>query len=237
MPRPDVPFLVRRRHTYYTVHNGCECAHSTDGVSGSSITYRSHRWQKLMKPCLSSSKYHAFHTSPYHLLWTLSLPPRGINHFSEDSHIQNWVLFLLRLHPFILCGVISPLISSSILGTYRPGEFIFQCPIFLPFQTVHGVLKARILMWFVIPFSSDHILSDLSTMTRPFGWPHTAWLSFIELDTTVFHVIRLASCLWLWFKSVCPLTPSLSTYRLTWVSLTLNEGGSARLLLPTLDLG
>ena len=35
-----------------------------------------------------------------------------------------------------------------------PGEFIFQCPIFLPFHTVHGVLKARILKWFAIPFSS-----------------------------------------------------------------------------------
>jgi len=64
------------------------------------------------------------------------------------------VLFLLWLHPFILSGVISPLISSSILGTYRPEEFIFQCPIFLPFHTVHGVLKARILKWFAIPFSS-----------------------------------------------------------------------------------
>ena len=49
---------------------------------------------------------------------------------------------------------ISPLISSSILGTYQPGEFIFQCPIFLPFHTVHGILKARILKWFAIPFSS-----------------------------------------------------------------------------------
>ena len=27
------------------------------------------------------------------------------------------------------------------------------------------------------------------------GWPHTAWLSFIELDKAVVHVIRLASCL------------------------------------------
>ena len=34
---------------------------------------------------------------------------------------------------FILSGVISPLISSSILGTYQPGEFIFQYPVFLPF--------------------------------------------------------------------------------------------------------
>ena len=30
----------------------------------------------------------------------------------------------------------------------------FQCPIFLPFHTVHGVLKARILKWFAIPFSN-----------------------------------------------------------------------------------
>ena len=46
------------------------------------------------------------------------------------------------------------LISSSILGTYWPGEFLFQYPIIVPFHTVHGVLKARILKWFAIPFSS-----------------------------------------------------------------------------------
>ena len=73
---------------------------------------------------------------------------------SITSHIHSWVLFLLWLHPFILFGVISPLISSSILGTYRPGELLFQYPIILPFHTVHGVLKARILKWFSIPFSS-----------------------------------------------------------------------------------
>ena len=57
---------------------------------------------------------------------------------SITSHIHNWVLFLLWLRLLILSGVISPLISSSILGTYRPGEFIFQCPIISPFHTVHG---------------------------------------------------------------------------------------------------
>ena len=31
---------------------------------------------------------------------------------------------------------------------------MFQCPIVLPFHTVHGVLKARIQKWFAIPFSS-----------------------------------------------------------------------------------
>ena len=57
---------------------------------------------------------------------------------SITSHIHNWVLFLLWLHPFIVSGVISPLISSSILGTYQPGVFPFQYPIILPFHTVHG---------------------------------------------------------------------------------------------------
>ena len=48
----------------------------------------------------------------------------------------------------------SLLMSCSILDPYRPGKFIFQCPIFLPFHTVHGFLKARILKCFAIPFSS-----------------------------------------------------------------------------------
>ena len=122
--------------------------------------------------------------------------------FHQQSHAQ-LVVFLLWLHPFIFSRVISPLISSSILGTYRSGEFIYQCLIFFSFHTVHGVLEARILKWFAIPFSSDHILSDFSSMTQP-----SAWLSFIELDKAVFRVIRLARCLWLGFPSVCPLIPS-----------------------------
>ena len=56
------------------------------------------------------------------------------------------------------------------------------------------------------------------------GWPHMAWLSFIELHKAVVRVIRLASYLWLWLQSVCPLMPSLSAYHLTWVSLTLDMG-------------
>ena len=66
------------------------------------------------------------------------------------SHIHNWVLFLLWLHLFILSGVISALISSSILGTYRPGEFIFQCPIFLPFHTFHGYEPMNYASYFTL---------------------------------------------------------------------------------------
>ena len=47
---------------------------------------------------------------------------------SITSHIHNCVLFSLWLSLFILSGAIFPLFSSSTLGTYHPGEFIFQCP-------------------------------------------------------------------------------------------------------------
>ena len=47
---------------------------------------------------------------------------------SITSPIHNWVSFLLWLRPFIPSGVSSLLFSSSIVGTYRPGEFLFQCP-------------------------------------------------------------------------------------------------------------
>ena len=73
--------------------------------------------------------------------------------FSHQSHPQLGIVFALAPSLY-LSRVISPLISSSNLGTYKPGEFPFQYPIILPFHTVHGVLKARILKWFAIPFSS-----------------------------------------------------------------------------------
>ena len=56
------------------------------------------------------------------------------------------------------------------------------------------------------------------------GWPHMAWLNFIELDMPVVRVIRMARFLWLWFQCVCPLMLSRNTYLLTWVSLTLDMG-------------
>ena len=61
--------------------------------------------------------------------------------------------------------------------------------------------------WSGLPFSSpvDHILSELSTMTRP-SWVslHSMAHSFIELDKAVAHVIRLVSFLWLWFSACLP---------------------------------
>ena len=73
---------------------------------------------------------------------------------------------------FILYGVISTLFSDSILGTYQPGEFIFQCHTFWPFHTVHEVLKARILKWFASPLCSGPCFVrtfyyDLSVLSGP----------------------------------------------------------------------
>ena len=102
----------------------------------------------------------------------------ALNLASITSPIHNWVVFLLWLHPFILSGVIFPLISSSILGTYRPGEFLFQCPIFLSFHT--GVLKARILKWFAVPFSNGpHSVRPLHYDPPVLGGP--TWHGLISL--------------------------------------------------------
>ena len=95
----------------------------------------------------------------------------------------------------------------SMLSSYWPGEFIFQCPIFSPFHTVLGVLKARMLKWFATPFSMDHILSDLSTMTRP------SWAALHGMAHHLIELARLWSMCSVWlvfcscgFYSVCPLT-------------------------------
>ena len=63
------------------------------------------------------------------------------------------------------------------------------------------------------------------------------WLSFIELDKAVVCVITLTSFLLLWFQCVCPLMPSCNTYRLTWVSLTLDEGYLLTATPPDLERG
>ena len=76
----------------------------------------------------------------------------------------------------------------------------------------------------LFPSPVDHILSDLSTMTCPSWVAQRSMAQFHWVIKAVVRVIRLASCLWLWFQCACPLMPSLSTYRLTGVSLTLDVG-------------
>ena len=79
--------------------------------------------------------------------------------FHQQSHPQLDIVFTLAqpLHSFWNYFSI-PLFSISILGTYQPREFIFQCLNFLSFHTVPGVLKARILKCFTISFSRLYFL-------------------------------------------------------------------------------
>ena len=128
--------------------------------------------------------------------------------FHHQSH-HSWVLFLLWLPLFILFAVISPLISRSILCTYRPVEFISSSFSVLYFSFFMLFLVfSRQEYWSGLPILSpvDHILSEFSTVT------HLSWValqgmshSFIELDKGMVHVISLVSFLWLWFSFCLPL--------------------------------
>jgi len=93
--------------------------------------------------CLTTSN------SPWFMDLTFQIPMQhcSLPHqtFSPPDSFTAGCCLLRWLSLFIPSRAISLLFSSSILGTYRPGEFIFQCQIFLPFHTVHGVLKARML--------------------------------------------------------------------------------------------
>ena len=102
------------------------------------------------------------------------------------------------------------------------GSSSFSILSFCLFILFIGVLKAGILKWLANPFySGPHFVR---TLHHDPSILHGLAHSFIELDKAVVHVIRLASCLWLWFQSICPLMPSLRAYHLTWVSLTLDVG-------------
>ena len=131
----------------------------------------------------------------------------ALNLSSITSPIHNWVVFLLWLHPFLLSGVISPLISSSTLGTYDLGSSSFSVLSFCLFILFMGFSRQEYWSGFPFPCPVDHMLSELFTMTRPSWGPYTAWL-IVSLSYT-----RLLSMWSDWlvfcdcgFHSVYPLT-------------------------------
>ena len=141
--------------------------------------------------------------------------------------LQHWTLLLSPVTSttgYCLCFGSIPLfflelfLHCSPVAYWAPatlGSSSFIVLSFCLFILFIGFSRQEYWSGFPFPSAVDHILSYLST---------TAWLSFIELDKTVVSMIRLASFLGLWFHCVCPLMPSCNTYRLTWVSLTLDVG-------------
>ena len=95
-------------------------------------------------------------------------------------------------------------LHSSSVTYWTPtdlGSSSFGVVSFCLFILVMGFSRQK--YWSGLPFPSivDHILSELSTMTRP-SWVarHGMGHSFTELDKAVVHVIRLVSFIWLWFS-------------------------------------
>ena len=85
------------------------------------------------------------------------------------------ITFLPRSKHLLISWLQSP--SSVILELKKIKSFIFQCPIFLNFHAVHVVLKARIIKWFAIPFSSGpHFVRALHHDLGCLGWPYMARL-------------------------------------------------------------
>ena len=111
--------------------------------------------------------------------------------FSFDFLSSFFLELFLHSSPVIYCGPMD-LGSSS-----------FSILFFCLFVLFIGLSRQE--YWSGLPFPSpvDHVLSELSTMTRP-SWVALQSMahSSIELDKAVVHVIRLVSFLWLCF-SVC----------------------------------
>ena len=101
---------------------------------------------------------------------------------SITSHINNWVLFLLWLHLFILCGVISPLFSISCWAPTELGSSSFSVISFCLFILFMGFSKQE--YWSGSPFPSpvEHTLSEVSTMTCP------SWVALHSMSQ--FHWVR-----------------------------------------------
>ena len=112
-------------------------------------------------------------------------------------HIHNWALFPLWPSRFILSGAISnwpPLFPSSILDTFRPEGFIFQCHSFLPFFVLFmGFLQQE--YWSGLPFPPpvDHSLSELFTMTHLFWVVLCGGLTALSSYASPFTMTRLWS--------------------------------------------
>ena len=97
---------------------------------------------------------------------------------------------------------------SSLVAYWAPtnlGNSSFSVISFCLFILFVGFSRQENWSGLSFPSPMDHVLSELSTMTRP-TWVvlHGMAHSFIELDKAVVHVITLISFLWSWFSFCLP---------------------------------
>ena len=133
---------------------------------------------------------------------------------SITGHIHNWVLILLWLHLFIPSRVISPMISSSILGTYLPGSSPFSVLCFC-------------LFILFIQFSSVQSLSHVRLFATPWITACQASLSITNFQsslklTSIKSVMPSSHLILCHPLLLPPIPPSIrvfsneSTFRMRW---------------------
>ena len=95
------------------------------------------------------------------------------------------MLFLIWLSLFIPFGAISLLFSSSILDPYRPRSVSFSVISFCLFILLMRLSRQE--CWSGLPFPSpaDHALSELPTVTRPYGVAAAAAAKLLQLCPTL----------------------------------------------------
>ena len=125
-------------------------------------------------------------------------------YFHHQSHPQLGGVFALAPSLLSFWSYFSSDLQEHI-GHLPTCGVIFQCPIFLPFHTVHGVLKARILSWFAIPFSSGpHFVRTLHYDPSVLGGPKGLIVSLSYTRLWSMRSVWLVFCD-CGFHSVCPL--------------------------------
>ena len=100
---------------------------------------------------------------------------------SITSNIHSWVLFLLWFHPFILSGVISPLISSSIFERLLTWGVHLSVSYLFAFSYCSWGSQGKNSEWFASPFSSGpHSVWPLHHDLPVLGGP--SWHGLVSLS-------------------------------------------------------
>ena len=85
-------------------------------------------------------------------------------------------------------------VQKSSNQTSDKSNFLFQYPIILPFHTVHGALKARILKWFAIPFSHGFgtIVQLPELAPNMYTYDHLPWFKYCEVGSRAEHCVAMS---------------------------------------------
>ena len=133
----------------------------------------------LLIPRLSTFTLAVFYLTISNLPWFMDLTFQVPMQYCS---LQHWILLLSPVTSTTGCCFCFGTVSSFFLELFlhwspvaywAPTHLGSSCfSVFLPFHVVHGVLKARILKWFAIPFSSGpHFVRTLHHDPSVLGGP------------------------------------------------------------------